>query len=544
MYEVNDKIMQEIKHEFIAELENRDYSYSVEAIDTILNEWFERKQMLLSLLSKHPNWNADRLMIHFDADFSRKLNTNATYDFFEWVREKGNTLLMDESMARKFEICMTFMWRYCQTSTYLEDACLNEYRSGYDDGMWCSKEIDALNELNELIPELHARVGQKNTKIVGKICSHFNIDKGKVYGEKYNYATGEIEENVLIDSYDKQFAKYCDAISPIKITRHTCVSLNPIDYLLMSNGNSWRSCHYIGDYANDSGCYSSGTISYMLDENSIIFYTVDANFDGEYIEREPKIQRQVFGYNDFQLMQSRLYPQNNDCGASDLYTDIRNIMQKVIADCLKEPNRWVKKKVRNVRHGSDATCYADWESQGSLCSTSVLRGRESDSLTPITLGAAPICIECGFTHSFTENINECSSGCHCENCGDTISNGDSIYWIGDSPYCCDCVTYCDCCDEYVLNDNTVWIERENRYVCDDCIRDYYVYCEECNEYVYNDEVTYISELGMWVCNDCIDRYYVECDECGKLIYKDEAINGLCEDCFNAKEENEEDDINE
>lgn len=542
MYEVSANIMENIKDEFRRELDNRNYSYSFSAINVIFTEWYSQKQGLLSLLSKHPNWNPERLMVHFDADYSRRLDTRTTRDFFYWIDRNYDNTALDAETAKVWRKCYEFMWDYCTTETYLPEI-KDRTDSRYDEnGRYESYTYNPLDELNTLLPELHARVGQKNTKIVGKICSHFGVDKIKKYGTTINHETGEVKENVLIDSYDRQFAKFCDALSPIKVTRHTCISLNPVDYLLMSNGNSWRSCHYIGDYASDAGCYSSGTISYMLDQHSIIFYTVDTGFDGVYIESEPKISRQVFGYNDFQLLQSRLYPQNNDTGANDTYTDIRNIMQKVVADCLAVPNRWIKKSVHNVVHGGGATCYPDWDCQSNLCSTSILRGKENDDLEPIILGAAPICIECGYTHNCEENINCCDSNKYtCECCGNRIDE-DEVCWVGDYPYCNDCVTYCERCGGYELNDDATWIPSEDRYVCRSCLEYYYVYCEDCDEYVSSENVTYIDEYDRYVCDDCLNRYYSECKKCGNWVYNDDlSENGLCENC---EMENEEEDDNE
>lgn len=541
MYEVSTNIMKDIKDEFIRELDNRGYSYSCSAIDIIFTEWYNQKQGLLSLLSKHPNWNPERLMIHFEADYSRRLDTTTTKGFIYWIDNNFDSVVLDAESAQVWHKCYDFMLCYCSTETYLPE--INDKTFGkYDEyGRYVSYTVNPLDELNTLLPELHARTGQKNTKIVGKICSHFGIDKIKKYGTAIDHETGEVKENVLIDSYDRQFAKFCDALSPIKVTRHTCISLNPVDYLLMSNGNSWRSCHYIGDDASDSGCYSSGTISYMLDQHSIIFYTVDADFNGVCIESAPKISRQVFGYNDFQLLQSRLYPQNNDIGARDTYTDIRNIMQKVVADCLAAPNRWIKKRVQNVVHGYGATCYPDWDCQSNLCSTSILRGKENDDLEPIELGATPICIECGYTHNCEESINCCNNHKYiCEYCGNGIDE-DEVCWIGDHPYCNDCVTYCECCGEYELNDEATWIESEDRYVCRDCLDRYYLYCDDCGEYYDRDRMNYLENLDKCVCNDCFEDY-TQCNECNRWFYYTEINEDcLCEDCAAKMKEEEEED---
>ena len=81
-----------------------------------------------------------------------------------------------------------------------------------------------------------------------------------VYNNKLQYlidcATGE---NGVVDgseAYDK-FAKYADSINPIKVKRHTVLSVHPIDYYTMSFGNSWTSCHCSASRC--TGRDSSGT---------------------------------------------------------------------------------------------------------------------------------------------------------------------------------------------------------------------------------------------------------------------------------------------
>ena len=78
--------------------------------------------------------------------------------------------------------------------------------------------------------------------------------------------------------------------------------MNPVDFLLMSNGNSWHSCHYIGDYPDEAGCFSSGTIAYMMGEDSFIVSVIDKEWPDDNLAFAPKINRQVFGYRDYQLL--------------------------------------------------------------------------------------------------------------------------------------------------------------------------------------------------------------------------------------------------
>lgn len=526
MYKINETNLDNIKYEFKEELNDRDYDYRDSSIDFIFDTYQRRKANLLELFSKHPNWNEERLMIAFDEDFSRKVNTSMTGNFFDKLYYKIKDLRLDTFDV--FSNYYSYIYNLFSKQTYID-----------------SNDAYNLEKVNEMHESFRFREGMKVTKCVKKMCSTFGWDK--IMGQEYDREGNLVEFNF----FEREFAKYCDAISPIKVTRHTCISLNPVDFLLMSNGNSWESCHYIGNDPSGAGCYSSGTISYMLDEHSFIFYTVSSDFNGEEIEREPKINRQVFGYNDYQLLQSRLYPQGCDIGAKEIYTDIRNVVQKVIADCLGEPNLWIKRKVSNVYRGDCATVYEDWYHFENLCSVSVLKGKEDESLDTIYMGAEPICINCGEYHTVEGNIDceyDDDSYYYCEDCG-TRMHEDNVYWVGDYPYCRECVTYCERCGEYETNDEAVWIESENIYVCGSCYERYYSYCECCGKYWDNDQMTEVDG-GTWVCYDCREEYYTMCCDCGEFYPNEdmlEVINprtgevkSYCEDCYEEEMEDDED----
>jgi hypothetical protein len=187
--------------------------------------------------------------------------------------------------------------------------------------------------------------------------------------------------------YNREFAKYADALNPLVIKRHTILSLNPLDYLTMSFGNSWASCHTI-DKENKrnmpnsyQGQYSSGTMSYMLDATSMVFYTVDKSYEGIEYWTQPKINRQMFHYAEDKLVQGRLYPQDND-GCQNEYTGYRNLVQEIIAQVLEVPNLWSLKIGTNAAGRyiyTRGTHYADYCYYDN-CSLSTLKGSENEDL--------------------------------------------------------------------------------------------------------------------------------------------------------------------
>ena len=126
-------------------------------------------------------------------------------------------------------------------------------------------------------------------------------------------------------------------------------------------------------------------------------------------------------------------------------------------------------------------------------------------------------------------------GYQCCNCGEYVGEDDAYSMDGDY-YCSDCYdelfTYCEDCNNHYSNENFTWIEGMNKYVCDECLTEYYR-CDDCGEWFTD---TYSVDNGeKYVCGDCLDKY-TQCDECGEhyedTIYIDELSQTLCEDCEN------------
>ena len=498
----------EIEKAIISEMEDelldRNYDCSTRALNKIVDTWFERKHDLIELLSKHPLWNPEKFMIQFDTDLEREIETHKVNRFVSWLRDNvgGN-----------------YNWNSSyQTDNYYVCNFIASIDTQFFDDTY-KERIDDVNSYNK---NYKLRTNMKASKAIGKICREEGWDK--------------------LPDFNKEYAAVCDALNPLKVTRHTVISLHPVDFLLMSNGNSWSSCHYIDWADEDPGCYSAGTISYMLDRHSFLFYTVDASYNGDEIERHKKLQRQVFGYNDEVLAQLRLYPQSCDSGAEHVYDNIRAIVQKVVAECLDKPNYWMKSKkdVEEVcRKGAGAQCYPDWRKcnpGGEHCSISTLKDRENGKEDrEIVFGARPICIECGCEHTTENNINCCNSVYYeCEDCGCRIHE-DDVYWYNDRAYCGDCVTYCEDCEEYVPDRYINVIDDAN--VCDHCLEhgDYYR-CEECGDLHYIDCLIETYD-GDYYCEDCAEKVLRKCADCKDTYYKDDLIYDevtdkyYCDDCY-------------
>lgn len=182
--------------------------------------------------------------------------------------------------------------------------------------------------------------------------------------------------------YNKLFAEYSDMVSGNKRKIKFFISVNPIDYITMSLGRSWSSCHGF------SGGYFGGTVSYMLDSVSIITFVFDecpSDF-----ATEGKIYRNMFHFSGNTLLQSRVYPQGND-GCTDLYAEFRAIMQKEIAQMLGAVNSWHDVEARTVAFESFGNHYKDYN-YGNRHVSYIGNGIPARSMT---IGHTNICPNCG-----------------------------------------------------------------------------------------------------------------------------------------------------
>ena len=464
--------------------------YGSYGVNANFKQWEDSKSNLIHLLRKHPNWNEDAMAIIFDMTESRDIRRYDVVNYMRDVSELSNDMEMTPIERENLYMALYAACDDC-TKTISRDHVVNKV-----------KEYSGVNCV----------IGQKTSKVVNAICKKFGIDKH-------------------VD-YNKHYAKLADSLNPLQVKKRALLSVHPCDYLEMSSDrSSWNSCHRI-----DGGEYQAGTLSYMNDSTTMIFYTVDDDVKTSFYDA-PKRTRQVFAYGDGILMQSRLYPSGNDT----TITNYRNIVQKAIALCADEPNYWTfNKEQESVNEYTethrDALHYRDYEHDWA--NISLLKSIDTVNMT-ITVGNTAYCVECG------DDISEAGS-LHCDNCAedrycccecnDRIDEDDAC-WVNGNSYCTDCVNYCENCHEHFTDDcYTVYTVQNNRgyniQVCERCAQEDYYYCEGCHEY-YHPDNTHYTDNGAY-CDDCYDDRFVRCDNCCDDVDKDDAeeIDGeyYCESC--------------
>lgn len=243
----------------------------------------------------------------------------------------------------------------------------------------------AVEFARELPKPVSLTEGMKTSRAFNKVCHEYELD--------------------TLPKYNKLFAEYADMVSGHKRKLKFFISVNPLDYLTMSFGVSWSSCHNI-DRGNKrkvtcsvSSQYCSGTMSYMLDSTSIVTYVhkeMPTSFE------DGKIYRQMFHFGDNMLVQSRLYPQGND-GCTDLYKTFLKFMHNEFSDLLGlTENKWVVREDGVSGFvSSRGTHYKDYLYHDS-CNVSYPAEKEFDH-PYIIIGHYRVCPDCGKTVIHTYN---------------------------------------------------------------------------------------------------------------------------------------------
>lgn len=444
------------------------YAPTTEGIKAILDEYFANKGWLYPIFENHPQYKGNGQIV-FSSNYHRKVNKIGVQQFCIWCMdtllenyekksptimgmnyhelntyyrkldniydymnainsynigqgsaictvngmtideietERNNIYTLKREMGRNItEIC-SYHW-----SVYLYKTDANKVRSLFSLFQYISDNVmsiateDFANVINYYGNEagydkIKAVKGQKVSRIINKICRMLGIDKNSEYG--------------------KRIAQLGDDINEMLIRRHTVISINPWDYLSMSFGDSWSNCstidklndrHINGDhiYHGDSG---SGTISYMLDPSTVLFYMVDESYKGDKYELQPKTHRCLFHLGEDKMIQGRVYPKTND-GDNTIYEEIRTIMQKIVSEMFEVNNLWTMKEGKKAcasvtetygTHYADYImyncCVVCWHNNG----TQIYKNNK-----PIVIGHNPICINCGENHDENGYIQ-------CEDC--------------------------------------------------------------------------------------------------------------------------------
>lgn len=518
---------------------------------------YMHKDWINDLMRKYPNYIEGKRQIVIDVDVPRPIDFKKIDEFQEWVCDSIpcpteiikhnhtykevcryiNTIYEKIKLANElgytdvaralnedYERYLQYKKDYIDENTQLfrfvhvvtkndvinfkKDRTMLGLLSGYKNQFLDKEIVENLNSYNRH-EHLKFAEGMKTSRAMSKVCHILGIDKDEEYNHMF-------------------YSVYADSINPNTQKMKMVISVNPIDYLTMSFGNSWASCHTIdkenirGSDKTYSGAYCSGTMSYMLDSSAIIVYFVKDSVT-ENFEEADKVKRCMFFIDKSGCMiQSRVYPDGRETPTLNPAKEImRNKMQEIFSDLMNFENSYMLSHGSNVcgeytLTDDDSTHYKDYIEYDDAV---YMRPKSRVNKAVIAIGHAPICVNCGEEHYREDSLycHECEDNivtCRC--CGrEFIFDPNENVEISSSElYFCDE----DCAERYgyIKSYNDEWID-ENEAVWDDYYNDYF-HESEIEEWVSTREgKTYISPSNAKADGN------VYCDETEEWIDKKNSI---------------------
>lgn len=427
----------------------------------LLDKFIDNKKSHIELLMKHPEYNGNLQVVFpmsFDRDNSAKeirtfiegYLTNVQADKYILSKTDSNGKTMQDFIVENLVTDKTII-KISELSEIKRTNPINVSdifdNNGYTNesinkkaqfknvlsGLFRYKTSSSLDKsdveyLKELLPELKFAEGMKTSRAFNRVGVHFGLDKSP--------------------SYEKLKAVYGDLINELKRTLNYVISLNPLDYLKMSFGNTWASCHTIDKRnlrhtsgSHYSGMYCGGTLSYMLDNVSFVNYVIpieekDGITSTARPDRWDKIYRNMFHLQGKQMIQGRVYPQDKD-GNTDLYKVMRFAMQKALCemfgieyiDSNQGNDTWVMKGETCGRcewYNSYGVHYRDYNNYLS-CNLSYVRNCENT--LPIEIGHNGIDVHSGEEYSNKERLTSGMYACLPSDLLDEIGEADRYTYI-------------------------------------------------------------------------------------------------------------------
>lgn len=475
-----------------------NYKYNHEPVQDMVSLWLKNKSALINLLRKHPGWSEENKCVIGEV---------------EEIRDKED----DKFLAA----CKKFYGNCRKNGMYLSDAELDIMWDGVQrtpPDQFVTEEIQARYKA----VGVETKIGEKYSRVLNRIFTSMGLDK--------------------YDNYNHDFAEIADAINPVSNKQRAILSVHPCDYLKMSWGENWNSCHDI----RSKGCYHAGTQSYMLDSTSMIFYTV-SNRGDDIPWKNNKLTREVFCYENGSLLQSRLYPDYTKERRMDRYFEF---VKSIFDICLGIEDSWKKVDNRSsyIVSAQGSTHYYDYDHDQYHTRVFINNAKAGQ----IHIGHKSMSLIDGHFHSRTDNINYGSDEYYsnnaaqdtyyiCYECEGYFYTGNGTDYSGYDAennrwYCKDHYRYCDKCGEVLYGDEPEgrWVGEE--FYCDDCYDKYVRVCDRCGEpFDTDNEDWYEDRNGNCYCHSCYEDAW-ECQNCGDLMFRSSEVHAYgddhyCEDCF-------------
>lgn len=235
-------------------------------------------------------------------------------------------------------------------------------------------------------------------------------------GDKVSRILGKIMKNLDKKESSKVITEYSMFLQSLKAKGKVVLSIDPLDYVTMSeNKSNWSSCHSL------TGCYQTGPFSYMMDSTTAISYAkpskdIELDYDGGTLVYSNKIWRQIvlFSSNLEYATQARQYPaimRANQQTVASIVSDLLKSKNEIPYQTISWEPDYDSYSTKVHFSWSSGYCYNDIQEDAFSTAYSII---------PSKVENTPHNIECWFEDAYNEeeickvgSEVMCISGCGC-----------------------------------------------------------------------------------------------------------------------------------
>lgn len=308
--------------------------------------WLENKSDMIRKMVKHPNYNGN-LQIVVPAYITRSMNASQANNVLSRIENslmRSPELFKDKSGKTAYDYLKAFsdtIGKFASPSEIVRHDEVGNVFDSYSSTLASESTYNRYASISSCICDIryYGAGGRVTDNLAERINCRLNLEKKKVCeGQKSSKVVNRLLHMTNnYDEFNKLFTQYADFVNENKQNGYYVVSLNFLDYLRMSDGNSWSSCHTT-DYTNTrhmqntySGQYVQGTLSYALDNVSYITYFTDTDTDTKHPDRSWKVCRTMYHVKPDEsiYIQGRVYPQDSD-GNGEVYNEMQRLWKSVM----------------------------------------------------------------------------------------------------------------------------------------------------------------------------------------------------------------------
>ena len=253
----------------------------------------------------------EKLILHL-SNLNEDLRIDIREHLNNWAKNKSHLYL---AFGKKLKLEKEIELDFSGNSTYVKSLISKFYQEITQAKVKrflksCSNAEVVMNCLNRNVSfeNLKFRAGDKISKCIGKILDLYDITPAE-------------KDSVLI--------KFSMLIQSVKVKGSAVLSIDPVDYITMSENNSnWESCHSM------SGCFRTGPFAYLQDSSTTISYVKpkdDCVFtygDGKTLTYSNKNWRQIvlFSKELKYATQLRQYPYTSQANQSTVASIVMDVL--------------------------------------------------------------------------------------------------------------------------------------------------------------------------------------------------------------------------